>query len=680
MTLRRMISLAAVCVALGPGTFAGTIYTVGVLQSPAGPTPGFTSMYGIDNLGQAAGSGNNGSGQVSFVATTSEVAGTLRSTANGTTQAFTSSASGSSFVPLPVGYSYSAGDGINNFGVVVGIASNQNIVLVGAVFVDTALGVSLVPLPAGWEATNAQIGDLGQIAATGVNSNSIYQAFEGTASGLTPIPLPVGATTTEDFSAYVNSSGVVVGSSDAGGWIWDATDGTQLLTSLVPAGWNISEAMAISDNGFILAQGSFGNGPSQYVELTLQQTQSSPPPPQAPEPPPGFLASAGGVLLICGRQRRLAIPRYAAAMLVWAAWLTAPAHAGNISWVGIVNGNGEGGTGGTFGSSTGNGQSCTTYGPGFGEPSSFFGTMVGIPLGGIQTCGYFGGSLAASGALVNASISAQINNGGSSSGSASAAASLGASTVGSGAHTYTGAYTLQAEASQTLANQGSSPTTSFVSAGAALADDTNWTVSAPLLSPGTPLIPTYTFAISGNAGTPYLSGGANVAYGQTDLDMYVQQIGAEVNALGAFGVRITYGQNGITCYYNSNPLNSCAAIGFTTGAGTIQGTGVFTYTSPAYMLNDGTVEEEIGLDAIASGNAFVDPNATLIAVSFAQNTVFGLVPVTDFTLTTSSGTFTQNGFTPNAPAATPEPVAGLLAGLGLLGIAGRRWWRPRPRP
>jgi hypothetical protein len=52
-----------------------------------------------------------------------------------------------------------------------------------------------------------------------------------------------------------------------GGWIWDSADGTVLLNNLVPTGWNVSNAISISDNGHILAQASFNDGPSQYVDL-----------------------------------------------------------------------------------------------------------------------------------------------------------------------------------------------------------------------------------------------------------------------------------------------------------------------------------------------------------------------------------------------------------------------------
>lgn len=52
-----------------------------------------------------------------------------------------------------------------------------------------------------------------------------------------------------------------------GAWIWDATNGTRLLKNCVPTGWNIFNAISISNNGLILAQGSLNGGTVQYVEL-----------------------------------------------------------------------------------------------------------------------------------------------------------------------------------------------------------------------------------------------------------------------------------------------------------------------------------------------------------------------------------------------------------------------------
>ena len=47
-------------------------------------------------------------------------------------------------------------------------------------------------------------------------------------------------------------------------------------------------------------------------------------------------------------------------------------------------------------------------------------------------------------------------------------------------------------------------------------------------------------------------------------------------------------------------------------------------------------DEEVGLVVSADYNASIDPDATLVGVSFTADGV----PVTDFTLTTSTGVFT----------------------------------------
>jgi hypothetical protein len=93
-------------------------------------------------------------------------------------------------------------------------------------------------------------------------------AVIGSASGFTTIPLPTGASHAYVSYGCLNSSGTVVGFSDAGGWVWTASTGIQLLSSLVPAGWKFTNAISISNNGLILALGSFNGGTPEYVELT----------------------------------------------------------------------------------------------------------------------------------------------------------------------------------------------------------------------------------------------------------------------------------------------------------------------------------------------------------------------------------------------------------------------------
>jgi hypothetical protein len=81
----------------------------------------------------------------------------------------------------------------------------------------------------------------------------------------------------------INNSGTVVGVSDenfpdSAGWIWDATNGTRLLNNLVPTGWNVKNAISISNNGLILAQASYQGGASQNVELIPAGLPTTPAP------------------------------------------------------------------------------------------------------------------------------------------------------------------------------------------------------------------------------------------------------------------------------------------------------------------------------------------------------------------------------------------------------------------
>ncbi len=61
------------------------------------------------------------------------------------------------------------------------------------------------------------------------------------------------------------------------GWIWDATNGTRLLTNLVPAGWNIEYATSINNTGVILAYGSPNGGSAQNLELVPTMPAAAPP-------------------------------------------------------------------------------------------------------------------------------------------------------------------------------------------------------------------------------------------------------------------------------------------------------------------------------------------------------------------------------------------------------------------
>jgi hypothetical protein len=206
--------------------------------------------------------------------------------------AFIGTAAGVTLLPLPAGWSGSSGVGINDSGqvtgsVYMGVANTLN----QQAFIGTVTGSALIPLPAGWSnsygfAVNAsgQVAGDGRVGPYPAN----YQAFVGTAAGVTVIPLLTGATYNSVGYASINNLGFVVGASDAGGWIWDAVDGTVLLNNLLPVGWNVSNAVSINNNGVILANASFDGGPAQYVELSPIAT-----------PEPGTLALVLISLICC---------------------------------------------------------------------------------------------------------------------------------------------------------------------------------------------------------------------------------------------------------------------------------------------------------------------------------------------------------------------------------------------
>jgi len=314
-------------------------YSVAVIPAPSGLTG--VSMTGINNTGQVAGQGNNGTGTQSFVGSASgstaiplpsgwvnaygqavnnlgQVAGWGNTGTGGqgsiAGQAFIGTGAGSTLIPLPAGLTTVYGYGVNDSGQVAGYSSSGEIVIgtitgstaipapsgwtfaialgvnnsgqiagylegssVNQAFITTTAGITPVPLPSGvLTAVGYAVNDLGQVAGianTGANS----QAFIGTTSASSVIPLPVGATyALMSLSGSINNSGMVVGYSNVGGWIWDAANGTVLLNSLVPTGWNVSNGISTSNNGHILAQASFNGGAVQYVDLFPAGSPSAP--------------------------------------------------------------------------------------------------------------------------------------------------------------------------------------------------------------------------------------------------------------------------------------------------------------------------------------------------------------------------------------------------------------------
>jgi uncharacterized membrane protein len=155
-------------------------------------------------------------------------------------------------------------------------------------FAANSTGLTVVPTPSGWAGARAySINNSGQVAGfvykiaigqTGCQEALGGPAFIGTGTGSTLIPVPAGASGGSVGTQSINDLAIIVGYSEVGGWIWDATGGTRLLTSLVPPGWSVSNAISISNNGLILAQASYQGGASQYVELIPAGLAATPAP------------------------------------------------------------------------------------------------------------------------------------------------------------------------------------------------------------------------------------------------------------------------------------------------------------------------------------------------------------------------------------------------------------------
>lgn len=283
----------------GTGVIGNTVQAF--VGSPKGSLPvplpvgyDYSRVFGINSFGQVAG----------YVATTTPPI---------KTQAFIGTPGDATLIPLPTGWTTSNAYGVNDSGVTVGAGGtdpdgptfrvfigsaavplapewtsgflpescgytiNNSGQIVGYVtsgsntspFIGTAEGVNLIHPPRGWIFASVGYGlnDAGEVAVLG-SSGTNSQVFVYTATGTQPVPLPSGATTVA-INGYsnMNNAGTVVGWSDAGAWIWQDSQGTVLLNTLVPSGWNVTDALGISDNGLILARASFEGGASQFVEL-----------------------------------------------------------------------------------------------------------------------------------------------------------------------------------------------------------------------------------------------------------------------------------------------------------------------------------------------------------------------------------------------------------------------------
>jgi uncharacterized protein (TIGR03437 family) len=257
-----------------PGAFIGTPSGTTLLPLPPVDGTAYSSALSVNDNNQVGGTAV-AFGPFAYLATTSAALTVVG--------------------PYPYGGGFGSSQAVNQSGQVAGFevfAYGSDLPYVYVFFGSPSATVS-IPAPPGTlsfaAAQNAfsstlGLNDVGQIAVTGrAGTQTVYrgvlppfeiqQAAFGTAAGTAFLPPPPGASgwTSSVGPQSINNSAVVVGVGDSptrsGGWIWDATNGTRLLTTMVPAGWTVSNAISISNNGLILAQASFQGGASQFVEL-----------------------------------------------------------------------------------------------------------------------------------------------------------------------------------------------------------------------------------------------------------------------------------------------------------------------------------------------------------------------------------------------------------------------------
>ena len=237
---------------------------------PIPPTWSWAAGTAVNNVGQVAGFGYNG------VLGTGPMAWTGNSTAT-------------SGIPIPTGSLQSEAYSINASGQSAGAyyiptpnspyAANTN-----QAFTYSTAGLVTVNLPQPNQALAVGISDAGQVAGwIQVLPDITARAFSIFNGVSTVIPLPAGTVGIKSFGSLVSNScgsqaslrsghiisngGLVIGNAStlAGSdinspantvaWLWDTVNGTRLLSSLVPAPWNIINAISISNSGMILAYG-----------------------------------------------------------------------------------------------------------------------------------------------------------------------------------------------------------------------------------------------------------------------------------------------------------------------------------------------------------------------------------------------------------------------------------------
>ena len=101
-----------------------------------------------------------------------------------------------------------------------------------------------------------------------------------------------------DINEHVSIIGTSSDGISSAAFLWDETNGYQILTNILedPLEWHIADALAINNDGWILATGTPRFEPSGPVSWLLLR----------PVPEPGTLALIVGAAILCLQRRRSA--------------------------------------------------------------------------------------------------------------------------------------------------------------------------------------------------------------------------------------------------------------------------------------------------------------------------------------------------------------------------------------
>jgi hypothetical protein len=291
---------------------------------------------------------------------------------------------------------------------------------------------------------------------------------------------------------------------------------------------------------------------------------------------------------------------------------------------------------------------CTTYGPS-DQLNGFTFKTGGVPIGGIEACGYSGSfitSTGSSGTVIQSNSPPGILLGtnpqfaGTYTGNATARASfgnLGVKTDGSivGPSVIGGTVLFQA------------------TAGAIFTD--KLTATSNLVANGTAGTVRYLLGFSGSETVPQrlVSGGFGEAYAEVELTHGTEQVRQVLN--------ISDGPGRLGLISNAVP-----PAGWTTALGSISGSSIFE--TPGFAFTWGTgFDIKLGLLSWQNGTSATDFYSSLKVTGFELFNSAGQA-INTFNITAESGTNYINGSSTTPNNTVPIPSSAALTLLGLLGL------------